>query len=374
MATFGEGSDRCGRMMPRCLAQVQQLETRVARRRLSQARHRATLKRLFSNLRRIVYHQSDITASKWQVLNRAKNHIREQEKVLDHLLKVKEAFRLEDGNANSLEEVKEIYASMFCRNHSLCPNKVHPKDFAHSCPFEAIWNEAEEEDEEEEEEEDEEEDQEEEEEEEEEGEEEKVELLPSSVTLSPDLMEFERYLNFYKQTMDLLTGSGMISSQEVTLPVMSAAISHLWQNLSEEKKAVFLEALAQKHSSLPGLEGAAQEPACAEGSMKDSGVDSQGASCSLMSTPEEFLFEDAFNVACFLDKCEDPSTSSSSSLFASCHPENPEEKFQLYTQLVDFFNDLCCVNTQPKQEPDPPPLDHELLMLQCMETFDDEDL
>lgn len=64
MATFGEGSDRSGRMMPRSLAKVQQLETRAARRRLSQARHRATLKRLFGNLRRIVYHQSDITASK----------------------------------------------------------------------------------------------------------------------------------------------------------------------------------------------------------------------------------------------------------------------------------------------------------------------
>ncbi|XP_045047001.2 stimulated by retinoic acid gene 8 protein homolog [Desmodus rotundus] len=374
MATSGEGSDHSGRMMPWPLAQVQQLETRVARRRLSQARHRATLKRLFNNLRRIVYHQSDITASKWQVLNRAKNHIQEQEKILDHLLKVKESFNLEDGNANSLEEVKEIYASMFSRNHSLCPNKVHPKDFSHSCPFEAICNEAEEEDEEEEEEEEEEEDQEEGEEEEEEGEEEKVELVHSPVTLSPDLMEFERYLNFYKQTMDLLTRSGIVSSQEVTLPVVSAAISHLWQNLSEEKKASLLEALAQKHSSLLSLEGATQEPACAEGSMKDSGVDSQGASCSLMSTPEEFLFEDAFDVACFLDKSEDPSTSSPSSLFAGCNPENPEEKFQLYTQIVDFFNGLCCVNTQLKQEPDPPPMDDEMLMLQCMETFDDEDL
>lgn len=28
-----------------------------------------------------------------------------------------ESFKLEDGNANSLEEVKENYASMFCRNH-----------------------------------------------------------------------------------------------------------------------------------------------------------------------------------------------------------------------------------------------------------------
>ncbi|XP_054419968.1 stimulated by retinoic acid gene 8 protein homolog [Pteronotus mesoamericanus] len=309
MATSGEGSHPSGRAMPQPLAQVQQLELRVARRRLSQARHRATLKRLFNNLKKIVYHQSDITASKWQVLNRAKNHIQEQEKILDHLLKVKESFNLEDGNANSLEEVKEIYASMFSRNHRF----------------------------------------------------------------GPQLGTKPWYLNFYKQTMDLLTRSGVVSSQEVTLPVVSAAISHLWQNLSEEKKASLLEALAQKHSGLLGLEGATQEPACAEGSVKDSGVDSQGASCSLMSTPEEFLFEDAFDVACFLDKNEDPSTSSSSSMFASCNPENPEEKFQLYTQIIDFFNGLCCVSAQLKQEPDPP-MDDEMLMLQCMETFDDEDL
>lgn len=87
--------------------------------------------------------------------------------------------------------------------------------------------------------------------------------------------------------MDLLTRNGIVSSQEVTLPIVSAAISHLWQNLSEEKKASLLQVLAQKHSGLLGLRGATQEPACAEDSMKDSGVDSQGASCSLVSTPEE---------------------------------------------------------------------------------------
>lgn len=36
-------------------------------------------------------------------------------------------------------------------------------------------------------------------------------------------------------------------------------------------------------------------------------------------------------------------------MFTSCNPENPEEKFQLYTQIIDFFKDLCCVNTQAKQ-------------------------
>ncbi|XP_066118449.1 stimulated by retinoic acid gene 8 protein homolog isoform X2 [Saccopteryx bilineata] len=306
MATSGEGSDPGGKAMTQPLEQV--LETRLARRRLSQARHRATLTKLFSELRKVVYHQSDFTASKWQVLNRAKNHILEQEQILDNLLKVKESFSLEDGNANSLEEVKKKYVSMFCSDDG----------------FEQMGT-------------------------------------------SPI------YLNFYKQTMDHLTRSGMVSSQEATRPVVSAAISHLWQNLSEEQKAHLLQALAQKPRGLLGLQGATQEPSCSEGSTKDSGVDSQGASCSLGSTPEELLFEDAFDVACSLDKSEVPSTSSSSSMLASANPENPEEKFQLYMQIIDFFNGLCCVNMQLNQEPDVP-MDDEMMMLQCMETFDDDDL
>ncbi|EHH17702.1 hypothetical protein EGK_14161, partial [Macaca mulatta] len=181
------------------------------------------------------------------------------------------------------------------------------------------------------------------------------------------------YLNFYKQTMDLLTGSGIITPQEAALPIVSAAISHLWQNLSEERKASLRQAWAQKHRGPASLAEACREPACAEGSVKDSGVDSQGASCSLVSTPEEILFEDAFDVASFLDKSEVPSTSSSSSMLASCNPENPEDKFQLYMQIIDFFKGLSCANTQVKQEASFP-VDEEMIMLQCTETFDDEDL
>ncbi|KAL2777718.1 stimulated by retinoic acid gene 8 protein-like protein isoform 2 [Daubentonia madagascariensis] len=302
MATPEEGSNPSGTATPGPPEQLQELEPRVARRRLSQARHRATLAGLFSNLRKTVYSQSDLTASKWQILNKAKNHIQELEQTLDNLLKLKESFNLEDGNASSLEEVKEEYASIYSGNERFPQNGSSP------------W-----------------------------------------------------YLNFYKQTMDLLTGNGIVSSQEVTLPIVSAAISHLWQNLSEERKASLLQAWTQKQA------GAAREPACPEGSVKDSGVDSQGASCSLVSTPEEILFEDAFDVASFLDKSEAPSTSSSSSMFASCNAENPEEKFELYMQIIDFFKGLCCVNTQLKQEP-ALLIDEEMLMLRCTETFDDEDL
>uniref|UniRef100_A0A8C5XB31 Stimulated by retinoic acid 8 n=1 Tax=Microcebus murinus TaxID=30608 RepID=A0A8C5XB31_MICMU len=360
MATLEEGSDPGGKPMPGPPEQLQELEPRVARRRLSQARHRATLAGLFSNLRQTVYSHSDLTASKWQILNKTKNHIQELEQTLDNLLKLKESFNLADGNASSLEEVKEEYASLYSGNDSLFSNGFPLNGSSSWCPTEAVGKDAQEEEEEEEEEEDQEE------EEEEEGEK-KVELLHSPGTLSPDLMEFERYLNFYKQTMDLLTGNGIVSSQEVTLPIVSAAISHLWQNLSEERKASLLQAWAQMQA------GAAQEPARPEGSVKDSGVDSQGASCSLVSTPEEILFEDAFDVASFLDKSEAPSTSSSSSMFASCNAENPEENFQLYMQIIEFFKGLCCVNAQLKQEA-ALPIDDEMLMLRCMETFDDEDL
>lgn len=68
MATSGEGSNPHDRATSRALAQLQELEPRVARRRLSQARHRATLAGLFSNLRETVYNQSELTASKVQGL------------------------------------------------------------------------------------------------------------------------------------------------------------------------------------------------------------------------------------------------------------------------------------------------------------------
>lgn len=88
--------------------------------------------------------------------------------------------------------------------------------------------------------------------------------------------------------MDLLVGNRIVSSQEVSLPIVSAAISHLWQNLSEEWKASLLQSWTQGPSGAPGsAAGASQNSAGAEDSMKDSGIDSQGPSYSLLSTPEE---------------------------------------------------------------------------------------
>ncbi|XP_075413515.1 stimulated by retinoic acid gene 8 protein homolog [Tenrec ecaudatus] len=378
METSAEGGDPRSREVPQPPAHLEEPETRVARRRLSQARHRATLTGLFNSLKKTVYAQSDLSASKWQVLNKAKSHIQELEQTLDTLLKLKDSFNLEDGNANTLEEVKEEYARKYSRNLSLDSLLAQQEDSWYL--VEALKKDAEKREEGEEEapeEEEEEEDEEEGEEDEEEGEEdeeeqEHMELTDSQGVLSPDLLEFERYLTFYKQTMDLLTSYGVISSWEAALPIVSAAISHLWQTLSEERKASLLQAWEQ-HSRLSGLPEACGEPTYTEGSMKDSGVDSQGASCSLVSTPEEILFEDAFDVANFLDKSEPRSTSSTSSLAASAPAEDTEEKFQLYLEILEFFQSLHWDTTQSKQEADLQ-MDQETVMLRCLETFDDEDL
>lgn len=97
-----------------------------------------------------------------------------------------------------------------------------------------------------------------------------------------------RYLYFYKQAVDLLIQNAIISLEQVSLPTVSTAISHLWQELPEEMRESILQACAQRQSSFVGAKPPCQEPECvAEDSVKDSGVGSQEANESLVSTPEE---------------------------------------------------------------------------------------
>uniref|UniRef100_F6R4Z2 Stimulated by retinoic acid 8 n=1 Tax=Monodelphis domestica TaxID=13616 RepID=F6R4Z2_MONDO len=346
METSGDYSSPYVRVAPRLLAQLQELEPRVLRRRLSQARHRATLAGLFNSLRRTVFSQSDSTASKWQVLRKAKHHIQELEKTLDNLLKMKESFNLEDGNASTLEEVREEYARMYSNNHSMALEALAENGSEIWYLIQEFDREVVEEEEEE---------------------ERSGELSESSpVTSSPDLMEFERYLYFYKQTVGLLIQNGVVSPEQVTLPIVSTAISHLWQELPEDKRESILLACAQIQSDCEDAEAAcAEPPSAAEDSIKDSGLGSQEASGSLVSTPEEILFEDAFDVA--------TSVSSPSSEFAGCSAENPEENDHLYVQIISFLKGLFYGHTQLPQETIIL-LDEEAVMLRCTETFEDEDL
>ncbi|NXS63722.1 STRA8 protein, partial [Brachypteracias leptosomus] len=155
-----------------------------------------------------------------------------------------------------------------------------------------------------------------------------------------------RYLYFYKHTVDLLIEHGIVCSEEVSLPEVSTAISHLWQDLSEERRGSILQYCNQR-DFLVHPKPTCQEPACTEDSVRDSQGNSQEASGSSVSTPEEVMFEDAFDVAAgFLDRSETQGASSQSSAFASCTSENPADHHRLYLQITDFLKSLFFANTQ----------------------------
>lgn len=105
--------------------------------------------------------------------------------------------------------------------------------------------------------------------------------------MSPFLFH-SRYLYFYKQTVDLLVDNAIVSPEEVMLPVVSTAVSHLWQGLPEDRKDSVLQYCSQRQNFISEIKTASQEPACTdESSVRDSGTNSQEASGSVASTPEE---------------------------------------------------------------------------------------
>uniref|UniRef100_A0A8C4UK73 Stimulated by retinoic acid 8 n=1 Tax=Falco tinnunculus TaxID=100819 RepID=A0A8C4UK73_FALTI len=206
METAGACRKTRARVSPSPLTHLQEVESYVAKRRLSQARHRARLGRLFSGLREAVLSQSHNSASKVEA--------KSVTDVTVTFLLTAESFSLEDGNLSSLEEVREQYVkrcSLFFRY---------------------------------------------------------------------------RYLYFYKHTVDLLIEHGVVCTEEVPLPEVSMTISHLWQELSEERRDSILQYCSQRDFLLDP-KAACQEPACTESSVRDSGGNSEEASGSSVSTPEE---------------------------------------------------------------------------------------
>ncbi|XP_063164488.1 stimulated by retinoic acid gene 8 protein homolog [Candoia aspera] len=350
MEISGDRNTPCVRVTAKYHTRLQGPEPEVGKRRLSQARHRATLAGLFNNLRETVFSQQGNSASKSQVLCKAKNYIKELEQTLENLLKMKEVLNLEDGNPSSLEDVKEEYVKLYFNNHSIVPSsdvlsqsgttvcyviQEHEKTIVEEDASQR--------------------------------------LTQSPATSSPDLIEFERYLYFYKQTVDLLVDNAVVSPEEVMLPVVSTAVSHLWQGLPEDRRDSVLQYCSQRQNFISETKTASQEPACTdESSMRDSGTNSQEASGSVASTPEEILFEDAFDVATsFLDRNETQEMSSQSSAFTVCASDSQEDNHRLYLQIISFLKNLFFASIQPSQE-EILQLDYETVMLRCTETFDDD--
>ncbi|KAM6425270.1 LOW QUALITY PROTEIN: stimulated by retinoic acid gene 8 protein homolog [Rhynochetos jubatus] len=347
MEAAGDCSKPHARVSRNLVAHLQDVEPHVAKQRLSRAHRGATLARLISSLQEVVLSQSENSASKHQVLRKAKKSIQKLEQTLGSLLKMKESFSLEDGNLTSLEEVREKYVKRHFSNHSTASASEAASDSSvwysnQECEKQAM---------------------------EEDG---KPAFIQSSDTSSPDLVEFERYLSFYKHTVDLVIEHGIICAEAVPLPEVSTAISHLWQELSEERRDRILQYCSQR-DFLMDPKAACREPACTGGSVRDSRGNSEEASGSSVSTLEEVMFEDAFDItAGFLDRSKTQGVSSQSSASASCTSENPEDHHRLYLQITDFLKSLFFANTPFCQEEDLQ-FDYETVMLRCTETFDDED-
>ncbi|NWU92979.1 STRA8 protein, partial [Upupa epops] len=280
---------------------LQETKHCVAKQHFSQSLHQDALARLLSGLREAVITQSVNSASKYQVLRKAKKSIQKLERTLSSLLKMKESFGLEDGNPSSLEEVREEYVERQFNDN--------------------------------------------------------------------------RYLYFYKHTVDLLIEHGIVCAEELPFPEVSTAISHLWQELSEERRDSILQYCSQR-DFLMDPKTACQEPAPMEPSARDSEGNSEEASGFSVSTSEEVMFEDAFDVAAgFLDGSENQGISSQSSAFTSCVSENPADHHRLYLQITDFLKSVFFANTQFCQgfQEEDLQFDYVTVMLRCTETFDDED-
>nr|AWT24671.1 STRA8 [Latimeria menadoensis] len=331
---------------PRLHALLQGVEPKVARRRLSQARHRATIAGLFEHLRDTVYPEWKQTTTKWQVLRKTKTYVQELEQTLGDLLKLK------GGASSSLEEVKQEYIDLHYPNHSLSSRVELTSG---SSP--TIWYLLREPDKETSE------------------VDEKPAPSASPDSSPPELVEFEGYLYFYKKTADELVESRIISMEHISLPVVSKAISHLWQNLPREKKRDIFRQCSQRERDTPADRWhPPQVTLCAESQTAECTLDSQGASGSFESTPEEILFEDAFDVAVgLLGRNGASLAASDSSVFPSGAIENPEKTCLLYNQIVSLIKARYSAGSPPSQHT-AQSVDYETVLLRCTETFDDEDL
>ncbi|XP_069759735.1 stimulated by retinoic acid gene 8 protein homolog [Narcine bancroftii] len=336
---------------PSFMAMLQEVEPRVARRRLSQARHRAKLAGLFNHLRDTVCplsRKAKGTTSKWQVLRRAKNYILDLERKLGNLLKLKETYHLKDGQPSSLEEVKEQYIGYYKEHSDMASTNLPGKarvtlwQWLREYRGHPTENDV------------------------------KLVCSQSPVKSSAELLEFERYLNFYKETVDLLVENRIVSLEQVMLPIVSKAISHLWQEMSVEGKTANLKRVGFS----PGQQTTLQIPLQMDYTTMDRVSDSQGASGSSESNHDEILFKDAFDLAPgFLVKPELNTltgiTEESSANFAYCCSENPEETCMLYQQIINFVMARSGTVTLNSQESSPN-LDDETVLLRCTETFDDD--
>ncbi|KAM5171911.1 stimulated by retinoic acid gene 8 protein homolog, partial [Mantella aurantiaca] len=262
--------------------------------RPARPRKATSVTHLIQQLRPIVFPSPNTQATRRQVLHQTQIYIQELENTLESLLKMRGYFKAEESGSSSLKDVKEEYMQMTnCQEEgdSLANTKVASESEAlfwhlHS-DFDVELGEV-------------------------------VEELLTDIPQTPealscpDLIEFERYLHFYKQMMDMVTESHIVTPEQIAQPVVSKAIANLWQDLKQEGDSNICQYDIPKDQSTPCYYTFPSDPGCTDEGAKDNSTGSQEATSSfLSSTPEEILFEDAFDVAAdFLNHSAIQTTSS----------------------------------------------------------------
>ncbi|XP_062852511.1 stimulated by retinoic acid gene 8 protein-like isoform X2 [Trichomycterus rosablanca] len=314
-------------------------EQQKVRRRALQARHRATLSSLFETLKNTVCPLSQTTQNtegssnqrthaKWKILDHAKGFLLEKEAYLSKLLVLKEVYLVDAKGPKNLEEVREQYRRLYSKgsgrqNHKAC---VPDMDEGPESSDEDYTDE----------------------------EVDELSQSQSSGTSIPNIQEFEGYLLFYRETLELLLSSGVLSQGQVTLPVVSEAISGLWSSLSPQQRAAVRQRTLEQSSDSWDVKDNNTTIA------HFTSVNSSGP-----STLKEDLLQDACDV---VQRDLDAATANSAAVLQKCDYERLK---QIYRDILSFIRSHMADGqelTQDLSQED----DYEELFLRCSESFDED--
>uniref|UniRef100_A0A8K9URV0 STRA8 bHLH domain-containing protein n=1 Tax=Oncorhynchus mykiss TaxID=8022 RepID=A0A8K9URV0_ONCMY len=306
-------------------------EHQKERRRALQARHRANLATLFETLNTVVCPTSNKMPAKWKILDHAKGFLKEQEAHLSRLMLLKGIFLGNEDGPCSLEEVRAEYRRLQSHSSGLRALGQRPGGFRrHGGADGEDLTETSEEDS---------------------AEETLEDSAPSQTSINSrtNILEFEGYLLFYRQTLEKLVCSGVLSPGQTGLAVVSEAISGLWDSFSPERRAAYQTCPPQQ--STLGWEGPAE-------------------------TPPNPVPDTHFHLTL------QPSTQANSQGASS--PSSYEEVSTCgdFDKLREIYKDIMCfVKTQMVEKPEhnqdlylSAMRDHEEIFLQCSESFDSEDM
>ncbi|XP_066445284.1 stimulated by retinoic acid gene 8 protein homolog [Eleutherodactylus coqui] len=301
---------------------------------------------LIQQLQEMMFPDPDTQVTKKEVLQQTKQYTLQLENTLSSLLKMKGHILMDDSSPCSLEDIKDEYLQLFRSSQGGPPAGpagqelidpvllyLHPviqKDLEESV------------------------------------EELRIEQA-NKASYSPDLIEFERYMHFYKETVDMLLENKVVPPGQVTHPVVSKAISNLWEELLRDGKTnIYQRRLSEARNTAACPLTYHSDAGYTDGGRRGSEAESQEASSSFLSTPEDVLIDDAFELAAgFLDCNSNQKLSNPGSPTHKSSPwESPEREQRLHQNISDFLRAKFLSCTQ---------CDYDAAFLRCTETFDDED-